>query len=173
MSVIFKGELECENDGRWLAEVVELPGVLAYGATEDEAIARVQALALRVVADRLEHDEAGRDWTSPSRLHEPMAQHASSACARGAAAQRVGRQAPDRLSQSPVAPVGQASAQPHTKAAHYIRKVMAGTRRAQTLRRRQSPCRIRRYSRRSAPRTACSSDRSWDGTSTNVNAKTG
>ena len=119
MSVIFKGELECENDGRWLAEVVELPGVLAYGATEDEAIARVQALALRVVADRLEHDEAGRDWTSPSRLHEPMAQHASSACARGAAAQRVGRQAPDRLSQGPVAPVGQASAQPHTKAAHY------------------------------------------------------
>ena len=40
----------------------ELPGVLAYGATEDEAIARVQALALRVVADRLEHDEAGRDY---------------------------------------------------------------------------------------------------------------
>jgi predicted RNase H-like HicB family nuclease len=62
MSVIFKVELECENDGRWLAEVVELPGVLAYGATEDEAIARVQALALRVVADRLEHDEAGRDY---------------------------------------------------------------------------------------------------------------
>ena len=62
MSVIFKAELECENDGRWLAEVVELPGVLAYGATEDEAIARVQALALRVVADRLEHDEAGRDY---------------------------------------------------------------------------------------------------------------
>ncbi len=72
-----------------------------------------------------------------------------------------------------VAPVGQASAQPHTKAAHYIRKLMAGTRRAQTLRQRQSPCRIRRYSRRSAPRTACSSDRSLDGTSTNVNAKTG
>ncbi len=62
MSVILKVELECENDGRWLAEVVELPGVLAYGATEDEAIARVQALALRVVADRLEHDEAGRDY---------------------------------------------------------------------------------------------------------------
>jgi len=40
----------------------ELPGVLAYGATKDEAIARVQVLALRVVADRLEHDEAGRDY---------------------------------------------------------------------------------------------------------------
>jgi predicted RNase H-like HicB family nuclease len=62
MSVIFKVELEREDDGRWLAEVVELPGVLAYGANEDEAFARVQALALRVVADRLEHDEAGREY---------------------------------------------------------------------------------------------------------------
>ena len=62
MSVIFKVELEREDDGRWLAEVVELPGVLAYGASEDEAFARVQALALRVVADRLEHDEAGREY---------------------------------------------------------------------------------------------------------------
>jgi len=62
MSVIFKVELEREDGGRWLAEVVELPGVLAYGASEDEAIARVQALALRVVADRLEHDEAGREY---------------------------------------------------------------------------------------------------------------
>jgi predicted RNase H-like HicB family nuclease len=58
MSVTFIIELEKETDGRWLAEVVELPGVLAYGASESEAIARVQALALRVVADRLEHDEA-------------------------------------------------------------------------------------------------------------------
>ncbi|MFA5786156.1 MAG: type II toxin-antitoxin system HicB family antitoxin [Actinomycetota bacterium] len=66
MSVIFKVETEQEADGRWLAEVVELPGVLAYGSTEDEAIARVQALALRVVADRLEHDEAGRDFLSIS-----------------------------------------------------------------------------------------------------------
>ena len=62
MSVIFKVELEREDDGRWRAEVVELPGVLAYGASEDEAFARVQALALRVVADRLEHDEAGREY---------------------------------------------------------------------------------------------------------------
>jgi len=58
MSVVFRIEVERESDGRWLAEVVELPGVLAYGATDDEAIARVQALALRVVADRLENDEA-------------------------------------------------------------------------------------------------------------------
>jgi predicted RNase H-like HicB family nuclease len=60
MSVTFMIELEKESDGRWIAEVVELPGVLAYGLSEDEAIARVQALALRVVADRLEHGEAGR-----------------------------------------------------------------------------------------------------------------
>ena len=52
-------ETEREQDGRWLAEVPELPGVLAYGASESEAQAKVQALALRVVADRLEHGEAG------------------------------------------------------------------------------------------------------------------
>lgn len=54
-----KVELEREDDGRWVAEVPELPGVLAYGATAAEAQAKVQALALRVVADRLEHGEAG------------------------------------------------------------------------------------------------------------------
>ncbi len=48
---------EQEADGRWLAEVPELPGVLAYGQTQQEAMARVQALALRVIADRLEHEE--------------------------------------------------------------------------------------------------------------------
>jgi predicted RNase H-like HicB family nuclease len=55
--VVLSIELESETDGRWIAEVIELPGVLAYGATKDEAIAHVQALALRVVADRLEKDE--------------------------------------------------------------------------------------------------------------------
>ncbi len=53
----FTIELEQEEDGRWLSDVLELPGVLAYGHTREEAIARVQALALRVVADRLEHGE--------------------------------------------------------------------------------------------------------------------
>jgi len=62
MSVAFKIGLESEDDGRWIAEVVELPGVLAYGDTQDEAIAHVQALALRVIADRLENDEAGREF---------------------------------------------------------------------------------------------------------------
>ena len=50
-------ELEEEADGRWLGEVVELPGVLAYGATREEALARAEALALRVIADRLENGE--------------------------------------------------------------------------------------------------------------------
>ena len=50
---------ELEEDGRWLAEVPELPGVLAYGATAQEAMAKTQALALRVLAERLEHDETG------------------------------------------------------------------------------------------------------------------
>lgn len=51
----FTIELEQETDGRWIAEVSELRGVLVYGQTRDEAIARVQALALRTLADRLEH----------------------------------------------------------------------------------------------------------------------
>jgi predicted RNase H-like HicB family nuclease len=55
-----------EEDGRWIAEVIELPGVLAYGRTPEEARAKVQALALRVVADRLEHGEAGPDLVSIS-----------------------------------------------------------------------------------------------------------
>jgi predicted RNase H-like HicB family nuclease len=53
----FKVELEQEEDGRWLAEVPALPGVMAYGSTRGEALAAVQALALRVLADRLEHGE--------------------------------------------------------------------------------------------------------------------
>lgn len=50
-------EIEREEDGRWIAEVSELPGVLAYGKTREEAIAKVEALALRVIADRLDHGE--------------------------------------------------------------------------------------------------------------------
>lgn len=51
-------ECEREDDGRWLAEVSELPGVLAFGDTADEAIAKAEVLALRVLAERLEHGEA-------------------------------------------------------------------------------------------------------------------
>jgi predicted RNase H-like HicB family nuclease len=57
-------ETEHEEDGRWLAEIAELPGVLAYGQTEDEVRARVQALALRVIADRIEHGESESDFIS-------------------------------------------------------------------------------------------------------------
>ena len=57
----FKVETEQETDGRWIAEIDSLPGVLAYGSTVEEATARVQALALRVLADRLEHGETGPD----------------------------------------------------------------------------------------------------------------
>jgi len=51
-------EVEREDDGRWMAEVVDLPGVLAYGQSRDEAIEKAKALSLRVIADRLEHGEA-------------------------------------------------------------------------------------------------------------------
>ncbi len=62
----FKVEIEQEKDGRWIAEVMDLAGVLAYGQTPEEARAKVQALALRVIADRLEHGEAGPDLVSIS-----------------------------------------------------------------------------------------------------------
>jgi predicted RNase H-like HicB family nuclease len=62
----FTIEFEREDDGRWLAEVVELPGVLAYGQNSDEAIAKAQALALRVLADRLEHGESAPEFMTTS-----------------------------------------------------------------------------------------------------------
>ena len=55
-------ELEREEDGRWLAEVPNLSGVMCYGVDRDEAVARVQALALRVIADRLEHREGPAEF---------------------------------------------------------------------------------------------------------------
>ena len=62
----FRIEIEQEEDGRWIAEVVDLPGVLAYGKTPEEAQAKVHALALRVLADRLEHGETSPDLVSIS-----------------------------------------------------------------------------------------------------------
>jgi predicted RNase H-like HicB family nuclease len=57
-------ETEREEDGRWIAEVLDLPGVLVYGKTEKEAIAAAQALALRVLADRIEeHKEPSDTFT--------------------------------------------------------------------------------------------------------------
>jgi predicted RNase H-like HicB family nuclease len=51
-------DCEQENDGRWLAEVPQLPGVLAYGTSQDDAMAKAEVLALRVLAERLEHGES-------------------------------------------------------------------------------------------------------------------
>ena len=54
----FNIECEREEDGRWLAEVPQLPGVLAYGESADAAMAKAEVLALRVLAERLEHGES-------------------------------------------------------------------------------------------------------------------
>jgi predicted RNase H-like HicB family nuclease len=51
-------ETEREEGGRWIAEVAALPGVMVYGTTREEALAKVEALALRVLADRVEHGDA-------------------------------------------------------------------------------------------------------------------
>ena len=56
--MILSIELEQDADGRWIAAVAALPGVLAYGVTATDAVAKVQVLSLRVLADRLEHGEA-------------------------------------------------------------------------------------------------------------------
>lgn len=58
----FTIEIEREEDGRWIAEVPALPGVLCYGRDRDEAVAGVQALALRVIAERLENREAPAEF---------------------------------------------------------------------------------------------------------------
>ena len=50
-------EIEKESDGRWIAEVIELSGVMEYGRNREEAISKVEALALRVIADRIENGE--------------------------------------------------------------------------------------------------------------------
>lgn len=53
----FAIEIDREEDGRWFAEVIDLPGVIAYGPSRDEAIAKVKALALRVMAERIEQGD--------------------------------------------------------------------------------------------------------------------
>jgi predicted RNase H-like HicB family nuclease len=53
----FSVDVECEVDGRWIGEVTELPGVMVYAASREEAVARAKALAFRVLADRLDHGE--------------------------------------------------------------------------------------------------------------------
>ena len=60
MALTFTIEAEQETDGRWIAEVLEIPGALVYAATTQDAVAKVQALALRILAERIEHGEAGQ-----------------------------------------------------------------------------------------------------------------
>ena len=55
--VILSIELDREEDGRWIAEAVELPGVMSYGATREEAISNTEKLAIEVIADRIQHGE--------------------------------------------------------------------------------------------------------------------
>ena len=62
----FNVELDREEDGRWLADVPALPGVMAYGTSREEALTSVEALALRVLADRLENGEVGAEPMSVS-----------------------------------------------------------------------------------------------------------
>ena len=53
----FAIEIEQEKDGRWIAEIPQIPGAMVYGGTREEAVSRVEALALRVLAERIEHGE--------------------------------------------------------------------------------------------------------------------
>lgn len=62
-------ECERETDGRWIAEIVQIPGAMAYGTTRDEAMAKAEVVALRAIADRIEHGEAN---PSMSRFHWPL-----------------------------------------------------------------------------------------------------
>lgn len=69
-----KVDIEREEDGRWIAEIRELPGVMAYGKTRKQALAKVKALALRVIADRIDHGEKVPELDELLRCrHEPLA----------------------------------------------------------------------------------------------------
>ena len=59
-------EIDQEEDGRWIAEVVEIAGAMAYGSSSDEARAKAQAIALRALADQLDHGEATADLSNIS-----------------------------------------------------------------------------------------------------------
>jgi predicted RNase H-like HicB family nuclease len=62
--MIFDIEIEQEEDGRWIAEIPDLPGVMLYGKTPEEAKFKVQALALRVIAERIENGETQPELVS-------------------------------------------------------------------------------------------------------------
>lgn len=62
----FNIEIEREDDGRWIAEVVEIAGAMAYGSTREQAAAKAQAIALRILADRVEHGEVEPEFVHVS-----------------------------------------------------------------------------------------------------------
>jgi predicted RNase H-like HicB family nuclease len=64
--IVYRIETELEADGRWIAEILDVPGVMAYGATEKEAVASAQALALRILADRIEEQKEPADTVTVS-----------------------------------------------------------------------------------------------------------
>jgi predicted RNase H-like HicB family nuclease len=66
----FTVDIERETDGRWIGEVTELPGVLVYAESRDEAVAKAKALAFRVLADRLEHGEDIPEIQGVFAVHE-------------------------------------------------------------------------------------------------------
>ena len=65
-NIVYRVETELEADGRWIAEIVDVPGVMAYGATEREAVASAQALAFRILADRIEVQKEPADTVTVS-----------------------------------------------------------------------------------------------------------
>jgi predicted RNase H-like HicB family nuclease len=73
----FEIEFEQESDGRWIAEIPEIPGVLAYGVTPLQAGARAKALALRVLAERMENEVSipGINSIAFASRYEPVAVH--------------------------------------------------------------------------------------------------
>jgi predicted RNase H-like HicB family nuclease len=78
-ALILKIEIDQEKDGRWIAEIPELPGITSYGLSSDEAKTKVPALALQVVADRLVHGKAGP---------EPLQIRFQAACVSGKAVEQ-------------------------------------------------------------------------------------
>lgn len=67
-------ESEQEEDGRWLAEVIGLPGVMAYGTSRLQAMAKAEALAFRTLAERLEHNKSLPDGNKPQGAHIVLSQ---------------------------------------------------------------------------------------------------
>jgi predicted RNase H-like HicB family nuclease len=83
-------EIEREEDGRWIAEVPAVAGAMAYGDTKDAAVAKVQALVLRILADRVEHGEPAAELSEVFTVaHERMAVRKGTEGSRGAFGDRL------------------------------------------------------------------------------------